>query len=266
MLAWYSDHFISQKIILRHAAPGWKAVAKHTSLFTKENRNKFKDEALLYGILRGCSDVIHHNFKNGLDYLHIDHGYIGRSKTHMFNGYYRVSLNDTQAHYKDVNLPSDRAKKLEVTLKDWQDNQNGLVLIIPPTPAMEVFYGIDIDDWTKTTIKKIKELPYKVRTKLDTVPLDEDLRNAKCVITFNSNTAVDATLQGIPVIATSQHSVIRDWNKLKMEDVRDCYEKSVDLDRQKLINFISYHQFTLEEMERGIAAAIVKEMRKRNVY
>lgn len=266
MIAWYSDHFISQKIILRHAAGGWRIPAKHTSLFTKETREKFKDEALLYGILRGCSDIIHFLFKNNIDYLHIDHGYIGRSKSNMFNGYYRVSLNDTQAHYKDVNLPSERAKKLGVTLKDWEDNEHGLVLIIPPTDAMAIFYGINIDDWVKTTIKKIKDKPHKVRLKTDTIPLEQDLKGARCLITFNSNAAVDATLLGIPVIATSQHSVIRDWNKLTMNDLDDCYKKSVNLDRNKLINFISYHQFTLDEMEKGIAATIIKEMRKENVY
>lgn len=266
MIAWYSDHFISQKVMLRHAATGWRIPARHTTLFNKETRDKFKEEALLYGILRGCSDIIHFLFKNGIDYLHIDHGYVGRSKNNMFNGYYRISLNDTQAHYKDVKLPSERAKKLDITLKDWQDNEHGLILIIPPSPAMEVFYGINIEDWVKTTIKKIGGHPHKVRTKVDPIPLEDDLKNAKCVITFNSNTALDAVLAGIPAIATSQHSVVRDWNKLTMSNVHDCYEKSIGLDRSKLLNFISYHQFTLDEMEKGIAAAIIKEMRKENVY
>jgi len=68
MIAWYTNHFISQKV-MRSVAIGFKSIAKDTCLF-KEGVKKgiFKDEAILYGILRGCSDVIHHNFKNGLDY------------------------------------------------------------------------------------------------------------------------------------------------------------------------------------------------------
>lgn len=259
MLAWYTTHFISEKIILS-ASRGWKVPAKHTSLFRK---GEFNDEALLYGILRGCSDVIHYNFKNGHDYLHLDRGYI---KPNHFSGYYRISLNDTQARYKDVNLPSERAKKLNVTIRDWQDNESGLVLIIPPTEAMAIFYGIDIKKWIDTTIKKINGRPHKVRTKEDHTQLEDDFKTAKCVITFNSNAALEAVLFGVPAIATSQHSTVRDWNNLTMNDVNDCYDKSIGLDRNKLLNFVAYHQFTLDEIEKGVAPAIIKEMRKENVY
>ena len=258
-IAWYTDHFISEKVMLA-ASRGFRTPAKHTSLFRKGEHNS---EALLYGVLRGCSDVIHYNFKNGHDYLHIDRGYI---KPHHFSGYYRISLNDTQAHYKDVALPSERAKKLNVTIRDWQDNENGLVLILPPTEAMAIFYGIDMKKWLDTTIKKLNGRPYKVRTKEDHVSLEDDLKTAKCVITFNSNAALDAVLFGVPAIVTSQHSVVRDWNGLTMNNVEDCYDKSVDLDRNKLLNFVAYHQFTLDEIEKGIAPAIIKEMRKEGAY
>lgn len=259
MLAWYTSHFISEKVMLA-SSRGWRIPAKHTTLFRK---GEFNDEALLYGILRGCSDVIHYNFKHGHDYLHIDRGYI---KPNHFSGYYRISLNDTQARYKDVSLPSERAKKLNVTIRDWQDNENGLILIIPPTVAFAIFYGIDIEQWIKTTIKKIGDRPYKVRTKEDHTQVEDDFKTAKCVITFNSNAALEAILFGVPAIATSQHSIIRDWNNLTMNDVNDCYDKSVNLDRNKLLNFAAYHQFTLDEIEKGIAPAIIKEMRKENVY
>lgn len=259
MLAWYTSHFISEKVMLS-TARGWRAPAKHTSLFRK---GEFNDEALLYGILRGCSNIIHYNFKNGHDYLHLDRGYI---KPDHFSGYYRISLNDTQAHYKDINLPQDRAKKLNVQVRDWQDNENGLVLIIPPTEAMEIFYGIDAKKWIDTTIKKLNGRPHKVRTKEDHASIQDDFKISKCVITFNSNAALEAVLFGIPAIATSQHSVVRDWNNLNMNDINDCYDKSVGLDRNKLLNFVAYHQFTLDEIEKGIAPAIIKEMRKENVY
>ena len=264
MLAWYTDHSFSIRI-MRSVANGFRIPAKHTSLFRK---GEFNQEAVMYGILRGCSDIIRYNFKNKLDYLHIDLGYIERSQhtRGTFDGYYRFSLNDTQAHYKDVNLPSDRSNKLNITIKDWQDNDSGFYLIIPPTLAIETFYGVKAKDWVESTIYKLNGDPYKVRTKDDTSPLSEELKNTKCIITFNSNVALDATLAGIPTIVTSHHSVIRDWNGLTMANVQDCFEKSVNLDRKKLVNFISYHQFTLTEVEKGIAPAIIKKMREENVY
>ena len=257
--AWYTSHAISEKIMLS-VSRGFRIPAKHTSLFHK---HKDKNEAILYGILRGCSDVMHNNFKNGVSYLHIDLGYIGRGH---FDGYYRFSLNNTQAHYIDVDLPSERAKKLDITLRDWQDNEAGIVLIIPPTEPIAIFYGIDIEDWINKTIKKINGHPYKVRYKNDAKPIEEDFKIAKCAITFNSNSALDATIWGVPVIATSSHSIIKSWNSLTMADFADCYKKSIGLNREKLINYISYHQFTLDEVEKGIAPAIIKEMRQEGVY
>jgi hypothetical protein len=260
MIGWYSSHTHSEKV-MKHVQQGFQIPVVHTDRFQK--RNAEKQEAILYGILRGCADVIHHNFKNGLDYLHIDNGYI---KRHHFSGYYRISLNDTQAKYKDVNLPNERAKKLDVKIRDWVNNEHGLVLIIPHTPAFEIFYGVDIQKWLDTTIKKLNGRPYKVRTKFDSTPLEDDLKSAKCVITFNSNAALEAILFGIPAIATSNHSIIKSWNNLTMENVEDCFEKCSKLDRNKLLNFISYHQFTLDEIDKGIAPAIIREMRKENVY
>lgn len=271
MIAWYTNHFISQKI-MRSVAIGFKCIAKDTSLF-KEGIKKgmFKDEAILYGILRGCSDVIHHNFKNGLDYLHLDLGYIKRSlhNNGQFDGYYKISLNDTQAHYKDINLPEDRLKKLDIVCKDWQNNKNGYFLICPPTDAICIFYGIDVKKWIDTTIHKLGDRHYKIREKNDvsmSVSLKDDLAGAKAVITFNSNVALDATLEGIPVIATSQHSVIKNWNNLTMSNLDNCIEISQNLDRDKLLRFISYHQFTLKEIENGLAFAIIKKMREQGAY
>jgi hypothetical protein len=261
MIAWYSSHFASEKVMLS-ASRGWKIPAKHTSLF---NKVKDKDEAILYGILRGCGDVIHTNFKNGIDYLHIDNGYI---KPKHFDGYFRVSLNDTQAHYKDVDLPADRFKKLNIKLEDWRDNDSGLILILPPSEAFAIFYGIDIKKWISNIVAKLNGRPYKIREKNDpnNIKLEEDLKYAKCVIAFNSNAALEATIFGVPAIVVSNHSVIREWNNLTLNNINDCYDKSIKLDRNKLLNFVSYHQFTLDEMEKGIAPVIIKEMRKENVY
>jgi len=260
MKGWYTSHVHSEKV-MKHVQTGWKIPVCHTDRFSKKGAEH--EEAIMYGILRGCADVIHHHFKNGIDYLHIDNGYF---KRHHYSGYYRVSLNDTQARYKDIALPSERAKKLDVKIRDWVRNENGYVLIIPHTPAFEIFYGVDIKKWTDTTIKKLNGRPYKIRDKNATTPLEEDLKSASCVITFNSNAALEAILAGIPAIATSNHSVIKSWNKLTMDNVEDCFDKCSALDREKLVNFLSYHQFTLDEIDKGIAPAIIKEMRKENVY
>jgi hypothetical protein len=259
MIAWYTHHLISQKIMLS-VQRGWKCPAKDTSVF---NKNHPAQEAVLYGILRGCSDILHHNFRNNTDYLHIDNGYL---KEGHFDGYYRFSLNNTQAVYKDIDLPNDRVKTLKVNLKDWQDNEHGLILILPPTLPVAIFYGIDTKKWINNIIKKIGNRPYKIREKTDPISFEDELKTAKSVVTFNSNAALKAIIEGIPAITLSNHSVLRHWNNLTLDHLDNAFKLSSGLNRDKLLNFVSYHQFTLDECEKGIAPAIIKEMRKENVY
>ena len=73
-------------------------------------------------------------------------------------------------------------------------------------------------------------------------------------------------MEGIPAIATSQHSVIKNWNNLTMSNLDNCIEISQNLDRDKLLRFISYHQFTLKEIESGLAFAIIKKMKEQGAY
>ena len=51
-----------------------------------------------------------------------------------------------------------------------------------------------------------------------------------------------------------------------MSNLDNCIEISQNLDRDKLLRFISYHQFTLKEIENGLAFAIIKKMKEQGAY
>lgn len=213
-------------------------------------RRVLNTPSIAYGILRGTSEAFAHSQKNGLEWWEVDNGYFKRGH---FNGYYRVSRNGLCATYDDTKtqqLTDDRFKVLNITIKDWCNPSDGFILVCPPTPAIEQFYGMEQDGWLKSTLAYLalySERAVKVRPKdVNSIPLSDDLRGAYCVLTFNSNVAVDALASGIPAITSPVHTIFG-WNGLKVEDVAT---KDIRIgDRQRLFNFLAHCQFTLGELE-----------------
>jgi hypothetical protein len=267
MIAWHTSHINSFNVIC-NVRRGFNCEVKHARLFD----GKISEDSICYGILRGCEKILKQSNKDGYDYWHIDNGYIGGDyvkdvENLSKGGCYRISRNNTQAIYIDHNYQSDRAKFLDIKLRDWKNNKDGVVLILPPTEAISKYYNIDIDDWIKSVKDKIDNRPYKIRTKEDRhIPLESELDNSKCLISYNSNAALESVFYGVPSIITSENSILKKWNNLNLDDIDSSYSKSIDLDRNKLINFISYHQFTLEEISNGVANQIIKKLDVFNLY
>ena len=92
-------------------------------------------------------------------------------------------------------------------------------------------------------------IPFVPGTELSVQPLQDDFSNAHCVVTYNSNTAVEALLEGIPVFAHDQGSMC--WQVANKSLI------SVDVpnrpDRNSWLNDLAYAQWTLQEMRNGEA-------------
>jgi hypothetical protein len=79
--------------------------------------------------------------------------------------------------------------------------------------------------------------------------LEEDLKNAHCVVTWNSNSAVEAAIYGKPVFAFDEGSMV--WeiaNKSLLDLDTPKYP-----DRKQWANNLAYCQWTLEEIRNGDA-------------
>jgi hypothetical protein len=219
--------------------------------------------SIAYGILRGTADQFRKCKQAGVDWWEIDNGYFKRGH---FDGYYRISKNGLQATYRDVDLPADRLDALRLDIRDWQRNNDGHILISPPTPAIVDFYGDAAANWLNDTLEVLKTITdrrIKVRYKNDgnPYPLEHDIKSAYCVITFNSVIALDALLLGIPAIA-SPYCVVNSWNHYNVYDVnRDL----TCIDREKLFKYLSYCQFTLDEFRRGYAFRTANEIQNDNI-
>lgn len=206
--------------------------------------------SMSYGILRGCGELFNDCYDAGVEYWEVDRGYF---KPRHFDGYYRISYNNTRAKYNPEiakKLPRDRWDALDINIAPWKEGDAGYVLLCPPTEHVASFFNLR-EDWVDYACDRIKQGTDRhihIRGKHDeNGPLDMDLEGAHCVFTFNSNVAVEALLKGVPAITMSPD--ILHWNNLVFEMAESPNLK--DFDRESLFKFLSYCQFTLEEIKEG---------------
>lgn len=200
--------------------------------------------AVVYGILRGCGEVIKQCAWVGRDFYHIDHGYFCRGH---YEGYYRVSRNSLQCDGFGDFTPK-RWEELGLSLRPWR-RMGRNVVICPISSMVAQFLGIDHEKWLETVISEISlhtDRPITVKYK-DGTSLSEALKNAWCVVTHSSNAAVDAITNGIPAITLGNSScgpVSWDFSTIESPEWPE---------REQWAWTLANWQFTLEEMRSGYA-------------
>jgi hypothetical protein len=204
----------------------------------------FDGPAAMYGILRGTENIIQQCEWVGRDYYYVDHGYIGSGH---YSGYYRVTKNARQAKIpNNPEYPRDRQEKLGVKLRPWRRHGKH-VLVIPITGAVGDFYGIQQDLWLQTAMSEVaKVTDRQIQTKIKGLGnLEDALKDCWCVVTHSSNVAVNALIEGIPVITLGE-SVCgsMSWN---FPDI----EKPHWPEREWWLRAVCYNQWTLDEMRSG---------------
>lgn len=208
--------------------------------------------SLSYGFLRGVADCYHECERANVDWWNVDRGFF---KANHLNGYYRLGYRHLQPLFDPARQFDDsRWKALEISLQPWRLLEQGHILICPPTPALGMFYNLNISKWIEDTIEA---LPVHlrdqviVRTKADPVPLDAVLAVTRLVITHSSNVALEAIVKGIPAIATT--GIVQSWNKLTVADAATLtLDALTRFDRQALVNQAAWAQWTLNEFRRGL--------------
>ena len=212
--------------------------------------------AAMYGILRGTGEIYKKAKRVGRETFYLDHGYIGAKH---YDGYYRVARHGRQSIIDpDHNWPTDRFEKLGVEIKPWRKSGN-TILIIPPTNAIAHFYGIDGPQWlggVMFNLAKHTDRSSAVKKKEDGV-LADALADAWCVVTHSSNVAVDALIEGVPVITLGESiAAPLAWNYPDIE--RPYYPE-----RENWLHGVAWQQWTLSEMRSGLYAEYAGVARKK---
>ena len=208
----------------------------------------------VYGILRGCDQILKESWWVGRDTYHVDHGYFRRGNGD-FKGYYRITRNGLQvvgngnaAAWEKNAPPGDRLEELGIQFKPWRKTGEEVV-IAPLSKAVGQFLGIDPHRWLETVINEVRQYTDRsitIKPKDSEANIRDSLRRAHCLVTHSSNSAIDAIVEGIPVFVTGDCAA-----KFLASGPLTNIEKPRYPEREPWFRVLSYSQWTLAEIQRG---------------
>lgn len=163
-------------------------------------------------------------------------------------------------------------------LKPWKNGRGEYILVCGQVPGDASVQGLNVDQWAQSVVDAIHSKPMSgtIARKWDVVyrphplvsqrrcsrwpkgarlstakTLQEDLVNAKLVITYNSNSGVEAVCAGVPTVALDQGSMAypvagHALNEIKIPD------------RTSWAQRLAWCQWKLEEIASGFAWEMVR--------
>lgn len=203
---------------------------------------------IIWGILRGCCELLWDYQDSGQSYVYMDHGYFARGH---FKGYYRMTLNAMQ-QCEVRPCSRDRFERLRLHVKPWRKGGR-YIMICPPSSAVLAAYRADHRWLYETTrlVKRFTDRPIKIRHKHSHPSLPRALEDVHCLVTFTSNAAVEAAALGVPVFVTHPCAA----SPVASSDLSLLDTPHYADNREEWLASLAYGQFTLEEIEKGLACA-----------
>lgn len=241
----------------------------HTPIAAFDFNYVKSDIAVVFGVFKSKvpiswrrAEIIEKQHRACKDVLILETGYIHRGDDEEH--YYAAGFNglNGRADFKNAGMPSDRASELGVVLKPRQHGEK--ILLCGQVPQDASVDHIDIVEWLNAARDEIKartsrEIVFKPHPfakvlpidgcSYSTQPLNEAIQDCHAVVTFNSNAAVEAVIEGVPVFTFDDGSMARavsnrDW---------DLLDSPALPDRVQWLNDLAYTQWTPAEMREGKA-------------
>jgi len=251
-----------------------KNFLKNNNLYDNKQRNNI--------ITWGLPKKVNNNYKKKKkicndyeNHIIIERGFIKRDM------YFSLGLNGFANFSKTRHTQclSDRFNQLDINVKSYSaySNENGYILICGQVPWDTQVQDINYCKWLenlfssllKITKRKIVFRPHPTYTKLqkknhskpklykykvfngifiDKIEsIEESLKDAYCVIAYNSTSLIDAVIQGIPIFAMNEMSLVYNLSNNNIKNIEDLYIPSDDKQLQTLYD-ISYMQYTKLEL------------------
>lgn len=206
-------------------------------------------------------------------FIAISDGYMQRSadaEPKYSNGYWAVSYNGLNSYTENAfhDCPSNRWEQLNIELQPWK--KEGKTILIAHQHRQDWLGGRRTNAFgMMLSLAKLSELPIKIRLhpnhwrncdfpeftghtftlvhgRRHTAPIEDDLQDAYCLLTYDSNAAVDAIIAGVPAFTVGR--TIAD----------KCIKKDFDLNkplyynnRERWAAWAAYQQWTIEEIAAG---------------
>jgi hypothetical protein len=194
-------------------------------------------------------EIIPKAIKTGRPFWHIDNGFWNSARGGAV-GNYRFSYRGMSPILMDK--PDARRCK-DIELAPWREGGD-YVLLAYPSMTYGRCIGIDTVKWSLETAQDLKRscLPVVHRQKDCPRALEQDFAGAFVVVTHSSNVAVEAAIQGIPVVVEPTCAAAPVGSASVHELSRP--------DRAQWLASLACQQFTIGEMASGIACRMMKKI------
>lgn len=179
----------------------------------------------------------------GRTWYYGDHAYFDRGQ------YFRCTRGAMQHAGVEGDADPKRFLRFGIPIRDWR-SRGSHILLCPNSPSFLARFGAP--DWIEQTtaaLKAVTDRPIRLRWKAqaDKTPLGRDLADAWAVVTFTSNSAVEAVLNGIPAICTAPCA----GSAMAGRDLAAIEAPVMPDGRLPWAARLANNQWTLEEMAAG---------------
>jgi hypothetical protein len=206
----------------------------------------------------GNEKIIVDKIDNNLPFWFIDSGYTNFVEPNK--KWHRLTRN--HLHFNKQFIASvDRLKIFPEFPRPWRKEGKAILIVEPGEFAANIMH-VDAKSWTNNIVDELKkhtDRPIEIRSKINKksrTSLYQTLLNGDyyCTVSINSNSAVESIWAGIPAITLNKH-VSNSVTRNNLAQVNDLYYGPLG----DWLAWLSYCQFTYDELMDGTAFDIVKE-------
>ena len=195
----------------------------------------------------------------------IDSGYVKRGMAP--DSYYMVGFDGINgwADFRNQGMPSDRWDALGIELIPWRAHGE-CVILCGQVPWDASVQALDMLEWLPDTARALRARtkrkiiyrphpaarlhpPQVSGCETSTRPLADDLAIAHCVVCYNSNSAVEAIISGVPAIVLGNGAM----SEAVAERSLDNIERPRMPARERWAHDLAYCQWQPQEMAQGSA-------------
>lgn len=236
--------------LMRAMAAGWREGAAEIVMGAPpKNNNPFA----VWGHLWLAADICPKAVEERRPFYHFDNGFWDSAKGGR-QGYYRISYRGISPVHLRKPDPA-RTMRHPVEFKPWRKT-GGRIVVAMPGNGFGKCVGISTTEWCDEIadrLRRVTDRPIHIRDKGAARPLDHDLRDAWALVTHSSNAATAAVISGIPVFCGELCPAAPVGNS-ELWDM----ENPLMPDREHWWQSLLCQQFTLDELDRGVAAPYLK--------
>src|SRR3989338_7336791 len=263
-----------------------RGLRTHGEQFTVISKQEFSEQQIeadclvVTGRLAHSSHILHTCRRKGASFIYFDKGYLHRGwNTGKHGGYIRFAINDVHPlrYFLRIPRPSDRWEKLNVRLKPLR--QGNHILYADCTRKFAAYHDLDPIAFASKaveTIQRTTDKPILYRQKPSArdvlskspipgtilsdirVPIEKELSKVFALVTFSSNAALDAIVNGVPAFVLGP-GIAKPVSNTDLEKLADPWFPT-DAERLRWCHAVAYCQWQIWEIEEGLVWQDLKRL------